>query len=173
VSGAVPELSALRLLVLDVDGVLTDGTILLGAGEEELKAFHTRDGAGLALWREAGLASTFLTGRGGAAVRRRAAELRIGRIWEGVRDKTAAFDEVLAHFGVAAHETIVMGDDVPDLGILARAGFSAAPADASPDVRERVDLVVPSPGGRGAVRDLVEHVLRATGRWQSLLESLR
>ena len=171
--GTVTGLSSLRLLVLDVDGVLTDGTILLGAGEEELKAFHTRDGAGLALWREAGLLCTFLTGRGGAAVRRRARELRIERIWEGVRDKRVAFDEVLAHFGVGAHETIDMGDDVPDLGILARAGLSAAPADAAPDVRECVQLVVPSAGGHGAVRDLVEHVLRATGRWQALLESLR
>jgi 3-deoxy-D-manno-octulosonate 8-phosphate phosphatase (KDO 8-P phosphatase) len=169
----VTDLSTLRLLVLDVDGVLTDGTIVLGAGDEELKAFHTRDGAGLAMWREAGLASTFLTGRGGAAVRRRARELRIERIWEGVRDKRTAFDEVLSHFGVEAHETIVMGDDVPDLGILARAGFSAAPADAAADVRERVDLVVPSAGGHGAVRDLVEHVLRGTGRWQPLLETLR
>jgi 3-deoxy-D-manno-octulosonate 8-phosphate phosphatase (KDO 8-P phosphatase) len=169
----VPDLSALRLLVLDVDGVLTDGTVILGAGAEELKAFHTRDGAGLALWRDAGFAMTFLTGRSGEAVRRRARELRIARIWEGVRDKSAAFDEILAHFGVEAREVAVMGDDVPDLRILERAGFSAAPSDCAVDVAKRVDLVVRSPGGRGAARDLVEHLLRATGRWDALLEAIR
>lgn len=158
--------------MLDVDGVLTDGTVLFGAGAEELKAFHTRDGAGLALWRDAGYHTTFLTGRGGDAVRRRARELRLPRIWERIADKTAAWDEVLAHFGVGPEQVAVMGDDLPDLGILARAGFSACPADAVPDVKARVDLVVPSPGGRGAVRDLVEHILRGRGEWEGLLERL-
>jgi len=162
-------LDGLRLLVLDVDGVLTDGTILLGAGEEELKAFHTRDGAGQALWRDAGLSQTFLTGRGGAAVRRRARELRIERIWENVRDKSAAFDEILEHYGATAEQTVVMGDDVPDLSILARAGFAAAPADAAPDVLARAHFVATRRGGHGAVRELVEHLLRATGRWDALL----
>ena len=158
-------LGELRLLVLDVDGVLTDGTVILGAGDEELKAFHTRDGAGLAIWRDAGLLTTFISGRGGAAVRRRADELRIGRIWERARDKQHAFDEMLAHFGVRESQVVTMGDDVMDLPMLARSGFSAAPADAAVDVRAAVDLVVPSRGGHGAVRDLVEHLLRATGRW--------
>ncbi len=167
------SLDALRLLVLDVDGVLTDGTVLYGIVDDDVKAFHTRDGAGLALWRDAGLATTFVTGRGGAAVRRRAQELGIARIWERVRDKNAAFDEILRHFGVRAEQTAVMGDDVNDLAILRRAGLSAAPADAAPDVRAVVGLVVPSRGGHGAVRDLVEHVLRATGRWDALLDGLR
>lgn len=167
------SLDALTLLVLDVDGVLTDGTVVLGAGDEELKAFHTRDGAGIGMWRAAGFATTFLTGRGGAAVRRRAGELSIPRIWERASDKNAAFDEILEHFGVSAEAVAVMGDDIPDLRILERAGFSAAPADASPDVKRLVDLVVPSQGGRGAVRDLIEHILRATGRWDALLEGLR
>ena len=158
-------LGELRLLVLDVDGVLTDGTVILGAGDEELKAFNVRDGAGIAIWRDAGMLTTFISGRGGAAVRRRADELRLGRTWEHVRDKDRAFDEMLAHFGVKAAEVVAMGDDVMDLPMLRRAGFSAAPADAAVDVREAVDLVVPSNGGHGAVRDLVEHLLRATGRW--------
>ena len=167
------DLAQLRLLVLDVDGVLTDGTVLYGTGLEEVKAFHTRDGAGLALWRDAGLLTTFITGRGGDSVQRRAQELRIGRIWERARDKTAAFDEMLAHFGVTESQTVVMGDDVPDLRMLERAGFAAAPADASPDVLPRVHLVTRAPGGRGAVRELIEHVLRATGRWDALLDAVR
>jgi 3-deoxy-D-manno-octulosonate 8-phosphate phosphatase (KDO 8-P phosphatase) len=155
----------LKLLVLDVDGVLTDGTVIYGAGDEELKSFHTRDGAGLAIWRDAGLATTFITGRGGEAVRRRADELRIGRIWERVRDKDAAFDEMLAHYGVAARQVVAMGDDVMDLPLLRRAAFSAAPADAADDVRAAVQMVTAARGGHGAVRELVEHLLRATGRW--------
>lgn len=166
------KLAALRLIVLDVDGVLTDGTVALGAGDEEIKSFHTRDGAGLALWRDAGYHTTFLTGRGGAAVRRRARELRIERIWERVRDKGAAWAEVLEHFGVGPEQVAVAGDDILDLRILSLAGLSACPADAARDVRERVDLVLPSPGGRGAVRDLVEHILRGRGEWDGLLERL-
>lgn len=156
--------------MLDVDGVLTDGRVLLGAGPEECKAFHTRDGAGIALWRDAGYHTTFLTGRGGEAVRRRAAELAIPRIWERVRRKLDVWDELLGHFGVEPREVVVVGDDIPDLGILGRAGFSAAPADAAEDVRARVDLVVPSRGGHGAVRDVIEHVLRGRGEWEGLLE---
>jgi 3-deoxy-D-manno-octulosonate 8-phosphate phosphatase (KDO 8-P phosphatase) len=168
----VTQLDDLALIVLDVDGVLTDGTVLLGAGDEEIKAFHTRDGAGMALWRDAGYHVTFLTGRGGAAVRRRAAELRIDRIWENVRDKSAAYDEILVHFGVSAPQVAVMGDDLPDLRILKRAGFSCCPADAARDILERVDWVAPSPGGGGAVRDLVEHILRSRGEWDTLVEQL-
>ena len=167
-----PRLASIRLLVLDVDGVLTDGTILLGLGDEEGKAFHTRDGAGLALWRDAGHATTLLTGRGGAAVRRRAAELRIEPIWERARDKGAAFDAILSHFGVTPEQVAAMGDDLPDLPLLRRAGYSACPADAAADVRERVDFVAPSRGGHGAVRDLVEHVLRGRGEWERLVGAL-
>lgn len=166
-------LQRIRLLVLDVDGVLTDGTILLGGhGDSEIKAFHTRDGAGLALWRDAGNHCTFLTGRSGAAVERRARELRIARIWQGVHDKRAAFREVLDHFGLDAAEAAAMGDDLPDLGFLRAAGFSACPADAADDVRRRVDLVLSARGGHGAVRELVEHILRGRGEWDALVERL-
>jgi len=168
----VTQLDDLVLIVLDVDGVLTDGRVMLGAGDEELKAFSTRDGAGLALWRDAGYRCTFLTGRGGAAVRRRASELRVERIWENVRDKSAAYDEMLEHFKVEPHQVAVMGDDLPDLSMLKRAGFSTCPSDAAQDVLERVDWVAPSPGGHGAVRDLVEHILRARGTWGEWVEAL-
>jgi len=168
----VTQLDDLALIVLDVDGVLTDGSVLLGAGDEEIKAFHTRDGAGMALWRDAGYHLTFLTGRGGEAVRRRAAELHIERIWENVRDKSAALDEILAHFNVEPQQVAVMGDDLLDLRILQRAGFSCCPADAAQDILDRVDWVAPSRGGHGAVRDLVEHVLRSRNEWDNLVEQL-
>jgi len=167
------SLQDLRLIVLDVDGVLTDGTVHLGGhGDTEVKAFHTRDGAGLAVWRDAGYHTTFITGRGGAAVERRARELRIERIWQNVRVKTEAFQEVLEHFDATPEQVIVMGDDILDLGILRLAGLSACPADAARDVIERVDYVAPSAGGHGAVRDLVEHVLRGRKEWDDLVERL-
>ena len=166
-------LERLKLIVLDVDGVLTDGTVFLGGhGDTEIKAFHTRDGAGLAMWRDAGYHTTFLTGRSGLAVERRARELRVPRIWQGVHDKVGAFGEILEHFGVEAGETAVVGDDLPDLGILGLAGLSACPADAAEDVRRRVDLVLTQRGGHGAVRELVEHVLRGRGEWDALVERL-
>jgi 3-deoxy-D-manno-octulosonate 8-phosphate phosphatase (KDO 8-P phosphatase) len=169
----VTRLQDLRLIVLDVDGVLTDGTVFLGGhGDTEIKAFNTRDGAGLAVWRDAGYQTTFLTGRGGAAVERRARELRIEPIWQNVRVKLEAFEEILAHFDVAAEQVIVMGDDIPDLGVMRRAGFSACPADATRDVLGVADFVAPSTGGHGAVRDMVEHVLRGRGEWDALVERL-
>jgi 3-deoxy-D-manno-octulosonate 8-phosphate phosphatase (KDO 8-P phosphatase) len=169
----VTNLQALKLIVLDVDGVLTDGTIYLGGqGDTEIKAFHTRDGAGMALWRDAGYHVTFLTGRSGLAVERRARELRIPRYWEGVRNKVLVFHEILKHFEVDASQVAVMGDDIPDLGILKLAGLSACPVDAARDVLERVELVMPSRGGHGAVRDFVEHILRGRGEWDSLVERL-
>ncbi|GJM21913.1 MAG: hypothetical protein DHS20C15_18280 [Planctomycetota bacterium] len=164
------ELSDIKLIVLDVDGVLTDGTVLFGVGSDEVKAFNTKDGAGLALWRDAGYHSTFLTGRGGAAVERRARELRLPRIWQHVKDKAAALAEILDHFELSADQVAAMGDDIVDLPLLSRVALSACPADAVRDVRERVDLVVPSAGGHGAVRDLVEHILRGRGEWNALLE---
>jgi 3-deoxy-D-manno-octulosonate 8-phosphate phosphatase (KDO 8-P phosphatase) len=169
----VTKLEALKLLVLDVDGVLTDGTFYLGGhGDTEIKAFHARDGAGIALWRDAGYHVTFLTGRSGLAVERRARELRVPRYWEGIADKVSAFDEILKHFEVTSDQVAVMGDDILDLGILKQAGLSACPCDAARDVLERADLVMPSAGGHGAVRDLVEHILRERGEWDSLVEQL-
>ncbi len=166
-------LANIKLLVLDVDGVLTDGNVIMGIGGidgDEVKSFSTRDGAGIALWRDAGYATTFLTGRGGAAVQRRARELRVERIWEHVHDKLAVLDEICAHFGVSREQIAGMGDDIVDLAWLGAVGYSAAPADAARDVLDRVDHVTPSKGGRGAVRDLVEHILRANGRWDAYVE---
>jgi len=161
----------LRLLVLDVDGVLTDGTVLLGA-TEEIKAFHVRDGAGMALWRDSGGALTFLTGRGGNAVQQRAKELRIDRIWEGAFDKSSSLLEILKHYSVAAEQVAAMGDDIQDLAWLSKVGFSAAPGDAAREVKEQVHFVTKANGGRGAVREFVEHLLKNSGRWDSLVESL-
>lgn len=162
-----------RLLVLDVDGVLTDGTFVLTPDGDELKMFHARDGLGLALLQNAGVDVALLTGRRSRAVERRAAELGLARVVQGQSDKLAGIDALLGEFGVEDRRLAYMGDDLTDLPALRRAGFAAAPADAPAEVRAVADFVADHPGGRGAVRDLCEHLLRRMGRWEDVLARFR
>ncbi len=152
-----------RLLVLDVDGVLTDGSLTYDSEGRELKAFSVRDGFGLRLWREAGGEVAIITGRGGPATRTRLAELGITRVIEGAKDKRPALEQVLTETGIAAEDTAYIGDDWPDLAPMRRVGFPIAPADAEPRVRDIASFVTTAPGGRGAVREAVEHLLTRAG----------
>lgn len=158
-----------RLVLLDVDGVLTDGTVLISATGGEAKPFSIRDGLGIVWARKSGLEVGLLSGRASEATTRRAAELGIPIVWQGGSDKREAFRAILADHGYAADEVAYMGDDLVDLPILARAGLSTAPADAVDDVRSRVHWVSRHPGGRGAVRDLVELILGAQQRWTTIV----
>ena len=160
----------IELLLLDVDGVLTDGVIAIDDRGVETKHFHVRDGAGLSLWRKAGKRVAILSGRWSAAVQRRAAELGIAPVIQGTPDKDAPFRALLEAQGLQAHQVCYMGDDIPDLPVLGAVGLSACPADAAPEVRERVQIVAQTPGGRGAVREVVEIVLKHQGRWESVVE---
>jgi 3-deoxy-D-manno-octulosonate 8-phosphate phosphatase (KDO 8-P phosphatase) len=159
-----PELLAraakVRLLLLDVDGVLTDGRLYYGPGGELMKAFDVKDGHGIVLVRDH-VELGVISGRPGLAARR-LEELRVKHLVFGQRDKLQGYAE-LAHLGVADDEVAYMGDDVNDLGLLARVGLSACPADAHPAVRAAVHLVAASPGGRGAVRELCDLLLSAKG----------
>jgi 3-deoxy-D-manno-octulosonate 8-phosphate phosphatase (KDO 8-P phosphatase) len=149
-----------RLLLLDVDGVLTDGRMYYGPDGEELKAFDVKDGHGIVLLRdhvELGVVS----GRPGLA-RRRLEELRFRHMVFAQRDKLAGYAE-LAHLGIPDAEVAYMGDDVNDLGLLRRVGLSACPADALPEVRRAVHFVSSNPGGRGAVRELCDLIRAAKG----------
>jgi len=148
-----------RLLVLDVDGVLTDGRLYLSPGGEELKVFDVRDGSGLVAVRQAGIELAIISGRSAAAVDRRALELGIGHVQQGVRDKGAAFDALLGTLGIDAAASACVGDDTADLPMLGRAGFSIAVADAHAEVRAAVDWVTTRPGGRGAVREVCDLLL--------------
>jgi 3-deoxy-D-manno-octulosonate 8-phosphate phosphatase (KDO 8-P phosphatase) len=150
-----------RLLVLDVDGVLTDGRLYLSAAGEELKVFHVRDGAGLVALRRAGIEVAIISGRDSAAVTRRAAELGIGRVLQGISDKGAALEALLAELGVSGEETACMGDDTPDLPMLRKAGLAIGVADAHTALHEAVHWITPSPGGRGAVREACDLLLSA------------
>ena len=155
----------IRLLLFDVDGVLTDGTILLHQDGTESKAFHIRDGAGIVWAQRVGFAVGLLSARTSEATARRAAQLGIALVVQGANDKLAAYEQIARGAGLPDDQIAYMGDDLQDLPVLRRVGFSAAPADAAADVRRCVDWVSSHPGGHGAARELIEHVLQLQGVW--------
>lgn len=157
----------IKLLLFDVDGVLTDGTILVHADGSESKQFNIRDGAGMVWAQRAGLSIGLLSARTADATMVRAAQLGIKIVSQGGADKLAGYEQILGAAGLSDHQVGYMGDDLQDLPVLRRAGFSAAPADAAPEVRAAVQWVSASGGGRGAARECIEHVLRAQGHWQA------
>ncbi|HVS63384.1 MAG TPA: HAD hydrolase family protein [Thermoanaerobaculia bacterium] len=148
-----------RWLVLDVDGVLTDGRLYFGAEGEALKVFDVKDGFGIVLARRAGLSVALLSARDSPATAQRARELEVDRLLLGRRDKAAALDELLGELGLDGAEVAAIGDDLPDLEILERAALSFAPADAVAAVRAACDVVLEAPGGRGAVREMIDRLL--------------
>jgi 3-deoxy-D-manno-octulosonate 8-phosphate phosphatase (KDO 8-P phosphatase) len=170
-AGEIERLAArVKLLLLDCDGVLTDGRItLLGEGDEE-KSFHTRDGHGLVLLHRAGLQSAVISGRTSTALTRRARDLGIQHIRQGTHDKIVEFREVLAAAGVTEDETAVVGDDVTDIPLMRRSALSIAVADATADTRAHAHYVTKLPGGFGAVREVCELILKAQGRWEELMK---
>jgi 3-deoxy-D-manno-octulosonate 8-phosphate phosphatase (KDO 8-P phosphatase) len=161
--------SRVRLLLFDVDGVLTTGEVIMHADGSESKGFHIRDGAAIVWAQRAGLMVGLLSARSSGATAHRAAQLAVRIVEQGVKSKIAAYEQIIRDAKVDDRDVAYMGDDLLDLQVLARVGLSAAPADAAPEVRERVDWVSTVAGGRGAVRELVELVLRAQQRWDDVL----
>jgi 3-deoxy-D-manno-octulosonate 8-phosphate phosphatase (KDO 8-P phosphatase) len=161
--------SRVRLLLFDVDGVLTDGAVVMHADGSESKGFHIRDGAAIVWAQRAGLTVGLLSARSSGATAHRAAQLAVRIVLQGVPSKLAAYEQILRDARVEDGAVAYMGDDLLDLPVLARVGLSAAPADAAPEVRESVDWVSAAGGGRGAVRELIELVLRAQQRWDDVL----
>lgn len=159
----------IALLVCDVDGVLTDGRLYIGAQGELMKAFDVRDGHGIKLLREAGIEVALLTARRSDIVAARARELGIAHVLQGQADKLAGFTQLLADTGVAADACGYIGDDWPDLPCLQRAGFAATVADGCAEAKARAHWISAAAGGRGAVRELAEFILRAQGRFDELL----
>ena len=162
-----------ELLLLDVDGVLTDGGIVYADDGAELKRFHVRDGSGLKLWQLAGRRAAIVSGRNSPAVARRAAELGVAPVLQGRADKLAAFEALLAETGLRPEQVCAVGDDLPDLPVLRRCGLAVAVVDACPEVRAAADYVTAPPGGRGAVRDAIEWLLKLQGRWAAVVERFR
>ncbi len=150
-------------VLLDVDGVLTDGRLIYGPDGRLWKAFDVKDGQGIKLLQRAGIQLGLLTGRSDEAVNRRAADLGIDVLLSGKKDKDPAFASFLTRNQLSAHQVAFAGDDLPDLPVLKRCGLSFAPADAVKAVRDQVDVVLSREGGRGAVRQLAELILAARG----------
>jgi 3-deoxy-D-manno-octulosonate 8-phosphate phosphatase (KDO 8-P phosphatase) len=161
--------SRIRLLLFDVDGVLTDGTVVMHADGSESKGFHIRDGAGIVWAQRAGLSVGLLSARSSGATAHRAAQLAVRIVEQGVKSKLAAYEQIVRDARLDDGQVAYMGDDLLDLPVLTRVGLSAAPADAAAEVRQQVDWVSETGGGRGAARELIELVLRAQQRWEGVL----
>jgi len=177
-SASPPEMSLedrarrIRLVLFDVDGVLTDGVVVMHADGSESKGFHIKDGAAIVWAQRAGVQVGLLSARSSGATTHRAAQLAIRIVQQGVTSKASAFDTILKSSGLTEDAVCYMGDDLLDLPVLERAGLSAAPADAAREVRQRVHWVSEAAGGRGAARELIELVLRAQGRWDEIVGGL-
>lgn len=163
----------LRLLLFDVDGVLTDGHIYLLSMSDgtarEMKVFHSQDGAGLKLARTMGLRTGVITGRDSAATTRRAKETGMEFVSQKQAIKLPAYEEILRQAGVSDAEVAYMGDDLPDLPVLARVGLAVAPANAVPEVKRVAHYVARRRGGEGAAREFIEAILRARGAWKDAI----
>jgi 3-deoxy-D-manno-octulosonate 8-phosphate phosphatase (KDO 8-P phosphatase) len=158
--------SRIRLLLFDVDGVLTDGVVVMHADGSESKGFHIRDGAAIVWAQRAGIPVGLLSARTSGATTHRAAQLAVRIVAQGVKSKLASYDQIVRDAALEDAAVAYMGDDLLDLPVIARVGLSGAPADAAPEVRQRVDWVSQSGGGRGAVREFIELVLRAQDKWE-------
>lgn len=161
--------AAIRLLLTDVDGVLTDGGVWLDNQGVETKCFNIRDGLAVRLWQQAGGRAGIVTGRSSQIVKLRAAELDMEVVRQGVKDKLPEVQAIAAALGLQPAEIAYVGDDLPDLPTIRYAGLGIAVADAPEEVRAAADYVTSLPGGRGAVREVVELLLKNTGRWESTI----
>lgn len=156
--------SRVRLAIFDVDGVMTDGTLYIGESGEAFKAFNILDGHGIKMLQAAGVATAIISGRTSPAVARRAAELGIEHVKQASADKVADFERLAAALGLDAAQCAFVGDDVPDLAVMRRCGLAVAVANAVDAVKQAAHHVTQASGGRGAVREFCELVLRAQGR---------
>lgn len=157
--------AAIELLLLDVDGVLTDGRITFTDGGEEIKSFHVRDGTGIKYWRRSGKRVAIVTGRSSPVVNRRAAELGIDLVVQGADEKLVAFRRILSETRLRADQVCAVGDDLPDLPVLKECGIAVAVADAVSELRAAATYVTQSAGGHGAVREVIEWLMHGQGTW--------
>ena len=171
--GIVKIAGNIKLLILDVDGVLTDGGIILDSGTNELKVFHVRDGHGLVMLRKAGFKVAIITGRNSRTVDRRARELGITEVCQNCRSKLDAYEKLLEKFGFADKEVAFIGDDVTDIPLLNRVGLPVTVADAVEEAKEAALFITSSNGGRGAVREVCDLILKANGKWSEVAEAGR
>lgn len=159
----------IKLLILDVDGVLTNGQIIFGRDGELMKKFHAQDGLGITLAHKNGIKVAIITGRDSQMVTLRSAELSIADVYQGAMSKTEALAELMKKYNLAAEEIAYVGDDLNDLPVMVRVGLPCAVANAVFEVKEHARLVTNCSGGNGAVREVIEHILKSQGKWESIL----
>jgi 3-deoxy-D-manno-octulosonate 8-phosphate phosphatase (KDO 8-P phosphatase) len=162
----------IKMLLLDVDGVMTDGGIFIGSDSIELKRFHVQDGAGIALAKAAGLLVGIITGRDSEAVRRRAKELEIDEVQQGVLHKEESYEVILEKYGLRDEEVAYMGDDLLDIPVLKRVGLSICVANGAQEVKRVSRYITKKKGGEGAVREVVEMILKRMGKKQKVIASV-
>jgi len=160
----------IKLLILDVDGVLTDGSIMLDNEENEFKSFHVRDGHGIKMLKKAGLIVAMVTGRHSQVVERRARELGITDVYQDCHDKMIPYRQLLEKYSVDSGKVAYIGDDIVDLPLLHMAGFSIAVADAAEEAKGAAMMITKSTGGRGAVREVSDFLLKAKGLWEGIID---
>jgi len=161
--------SRIRLIILDVDGVLTDGSLFFGPRDELFKVFHVRDGHGVKMAQRADIEVAFLSGRRSDPAFLRAKELGVNRYYEGLRDKVPVLEDLCRTLNLSPEEVAAVGDELVDLPLFHRVGLAVAVADAVPEVKAAAHWVTKNPGGRGAVREVTDLILKGTGAWDDLL----
>jgi 3-deoxy-D-manno-octulosonate 8-phosphate phosphatase (KDO 8-P phosphatase) len=166
------RLRKITMLMTDVDGVLTDGRIVILGDHDESKIYNVKDGFGYKLWHRAGHLSAWITARPCRAASKRAEELGVTEYWEAAPNKMFALAEIAKKWGLKKEQIAFIGDDLPDLSAMKHAGLAVAVADASPEVREHADLVLDRPGGHAAVRLFIELALKAQGHWELLIDKV-
>jgi 3-deoxy-D-manno-octulosonate 8-phosphate phosphatase (KDO 8-P phosphatase) len=164
------NLADIRMLIMDVDGVLTDGTIIIDSAGNESKRFSLLDGHGIKLWHRTGLETALISGRDSVATSTRAEQLSIKRVIQGQKKKLPAFEELLHQTQLSASQVAYVGDDLLDLPLVVRAGLGVAVANAVEELKQRADMITSRPGGAGAVREVIEYILKNTGKWDQLME---
>ena len=163
----------IKLVLLDVDGTLTDGGIYRGNNGEELKRFNVKDGYAIVNAQKLGIEFGIITGRKSELVEIRAKELKIKYLYQGISEKTVILEEIMKKTGLAKEEIAYMGDDLNDVLIMKQVGLSGAPKDAANEVIQIADFISEKNGGSGALMEFVEHILKKDGKWQTFLENLK
>lgn len=164
------DFGKIKMLVMDVDGVMTDGTVMVNSDGSEGKQFSIVDGHGIKLWHRAGGTSAIISGRPSGATTVRAEQVGIGHVLQGCKKKLPAFESLLEEVGLSADEVAFVGDDLLDLPPVRRAGFGVAVANAVDELKDAADYVTVKTGGAGAVREVIECILKGSGKWDKLME---
>ncbi len=159
----------IKLIVLDVDGVLTDGKITYDSNGNEIKSFNVKDGLGIKMARLSGIGTVIISGRNSAVTNLRAEELKIDYVFQGVNDKVKVFTDLIRKLNISIFDTAYIGDDLNDIKLLKEVGLSAAVGDAVSEVKNIADIVLKSRGGEGAVREFIEIILKRNGQWKDII----